>query len=328
MNKFNAIVATEENGRVDITKKDMSFDDLPKGEVLIRVIYSSLNFKDGLVLNGNKGKVIRKFPMVPGVDLAGIVEESSNSMFAKGDEVVATGSGLSEVTWGGFSEFARLDSEKIIHLPKGIDLKTSMVIGTAGFTAMLCILALEKNGIDKEKNIIVTGAAGGVGSIAVAILSNLGYSVTAATGREENIEFLKELGAKNCISREELMRDSKPLESATWGGPIDTVGGEIISTVIAQLASNTAVASCGNAAGINLNTTVLPFILRGVSLLGIDSVNCDQDLRKKTWLRLESDISAKKIDVIANEISFDELIDKSKEILIGGIRGRTVVKIV
>ena len=328
MNKFNAIVATEENGRVDITKKDMSFDDLPKGEVLIRVIYSSLNFKDGLVLNGNKGKVIRKFPMVPGVDLAGIVEESSNSMFAKGDEVVATGSGLSEVTWGGFSEFARLDSEKIIHLPKGIDLKTSMVIGTAGFTAMLCILALEKNGIDKEKNIIVTGAAGGVGSIAVAILSNLGYSVTAATGREENIEFLKELGAKNCISREELMRDSKPLESATWGGAIDTVGGEIISTVIAQLASNTAVASCGNAAGINLNTTVLPFILRGVSLLGIDSVNCDQDLRKKTWLRLESDISAKKIDVIANEISFDELIDKSKEILIGGIRGRTVVKIV
>ena len=327
MKKFNAIMVTEQNGQIDVIKKEVPFDKLPKGEVLIRVTYSSLNFKDALVLNGNKGKVVRKFPMIPGVDLAGIVEESSNSLFSKGDEVVVTGSGLSETIWGGFSEFASLDSNKIIHLPKGIDLKTSMAIGTAGFTAMLCVLALEKNGINKEKNLIVTGAGGGVGSIAVAILSNLGYAVTASTGKEENINFLKELGAVDFISREELMRDSKPLESATWGGAIDTVGGDILSTVIAQLASNAAVASCGNVAGINLNTSVLPFILRGVSLLGIDSVNCPMDLRKKTWLRLASDLPSKRVNGIAKEINFDELIDYSKKILKGGIRGRTIVKI-
>lgn len=327
MNKFKAILVTENNGEIQLSKQEIPIEDLPNGEVLIRVKFSSINYKDGLVLNGNKGKVIRKFPMIPGIDLAGVVEESSSIDFKKGDEVVATGSGLSEIVWGGYSEFARLDSNKIVHLPKGINLKRSMAIGTAGFTAMLCILALEKNGINKDKSIIVTGAAGGVGSIAVAVLANLGYSVTASTGREESMNFLKDLGAVNCISREDLMRDSKPLESARWGGAIDTVGGEIISTVIAQLERNTSVASCGNASGIKLNTTVLPFILRGVSLLGIDSVNCSYDLRKEAWSRLERDLPLEKLDTLSNLVEFEDLINESKKILEGAIRGRTIVKI-
>ncbi|MBL42590.1 MAG: oxidoreductase [Rhodospirillaceae bacterium] len=327
MKKFKAILVTDNEGEFELLKKEIPFEDLPDGEVLIRVNYSSINYKDGLALNGNKGKVIRKFPMVPGIDLAGVVEESSSIDFKEGDQVVATGSGLSETVWGGFSEFARLDSNKVIHIPKGIDLKRSMAIGTAGFTSMLCVLALEKNGINKEKNVIVTGAAGGVGSIAVAVLANLGYKVTASTGREENISFLKNLGAIDCISRENLMRDSKPLESATWGGAIDTVGGEIISTIIAQLDRNSSVASCGNAGGINLNSTVLPFILRGVNLLGIDSVNCEYNLRKEAWSRLERDLPLEKLDSLSNLISFEELLDESKKILNGSIRGRTIVKI-
>ncbi len=327
MKKFKAILVTENEGEFELLKKEIPFEDLPDGEVLIRVNYSSINYKDGLALNGNKGKVIRKFPMVPGIDLAGVVEESSSIDFKEGDQVVATGSGLSETVWGGFSEFARLDSNKVVHIPKGIDLKRSMAIGTAGFTLMLCVLALEKNGINKEKNVIVTGAAGGVGSIAVAVLANLGYKVTASTGREENISFLKNLGAIDCISRENLMRDSKPLESATWGGAIDTVGGEIISTIIAQLDRNSSVASCGNAGGINLNSTVLPFILRGVNLLGIDSVNCEYNLRKEAWSRLERDLPLEKLDSLSNLISFEELLDESKKILNGSIRGRTIVKI-
>ncbi len=327
MKKFKAILVTDNEGEFELLKKEIPFEDLPDGEVLIRVNYSSINYKDGLALNGNKGKVIRKFPMVPGIDLAGVVEESSSIDFKEGDQVVATGSGLSETVWGGFSEFARLDSNKVVHIPKGIDLKRSMAIGTAGFTSMLCVLALEKNGINKEKNVIVTGAAGGVGSIAVAVLANLGYKVTASTGREENISFLKNLGAIDCISRENLMRDSKPLESATWGGAIDTVGGEIISTIIAQLDRNSSVASCGNAGGINLNSTVLPFILRGVNLLGIDSVNCEYNLRKEAWSRLERDLPLEKLDSLSNLISFEELLDESKKILNGSIRGRTIVKI-
>jgi len=270
---------------------------------------------------------MRKFPMIPGIDLSGIVIKSSVEKFKEGDEVLATGSGLSEVTWGGYSEYACLNSNKIVHIPKEIGLKNSMAIGTAGFTAMLCIMALQKNGINKEKNIIVTGASGGVGSIALVLLSKMGYSVTGSTGDKENFDLLKKLGASDCILRDELIIDPKPIASAKWGGAIDTVGGQILSTVISQLSNNSSVSSCGNVAGINLNTSVLPFILRGVNLLGIDSVNCPYDLRLEAWSRLANNLPYERLENLTNTINFDELFDVSKKILNGEIIGRTVVKI-
>ena len=326
MSTFKVLLANEVDGKPEVEFVKMEERDLPDGEVLIDVSYSALNYKDGLALNGNLGKVMRKLPMVPGIDLSGTVLESRISKFQEGERVFITGGGLSEVAWGGYAQRARVKSDWLLHVPEALDLKQVMAIGTAGVTAMLSIMALEDTGLKaSDKPILVTGAAGGVGSLAVAILSTLGYSVTASTGRPEAHQYLNELGAKDLITRSDLARDARPLESEKWGSVVDTVGSTTLATVLAQVSRFGSIAVCGNAGGNSLTTTVLPMILRGVNLLGIDSVYCPLDRRSMVWERLTKDLNIRKLDSITQVIGFSDLLIKSKKILEGGVRGRVVV---
>lgn len=326
MSTFKALLATEVDGKPELNFVKMKGGDLPDNEVLIDVSYSALNYKDGLALNGNLGKVMRKLPMVPGIDLSGTVLESRVKSFREGDKVFITGGGLSEVDWGGYTQRARVKSDWLLRLPEAIDLKQVMAIGTAGFTAMLSVMALEDKGLKiSDKPILVTGAAGGVGSLALAILSTLGYSVTASTGRSEAHQYLYELGAKDLVERSELARDARPLESEKWGGAVDTVGGTTLATILSQSGRYSSIAVCGNAGGNSLATTVLPMILRGVSLLGIDSVYCPMERRSMAWERLSKDLPVEKLDAITQVIKFSEILVESKKILEGGVRGRVVI---
>ena len=325
---FRALVATETDGKASVAFKDLSLSDLPPGDVVVRVAYSGLNYKDGLVLNGNKGKVMRKFPMVPGIDLAGTVEESTSPVYRKGDVVAATGWGLSETEWGGYTQKARLKSDWLVPLPPGIDVKRAMAIGTAGFTAMLAVMALEGAGVKPGKlPVLVTGAAGGVGSVAVAVLAKLGFSVTAATGRTDQHEYLKGLGASAFVDRAQLAASGRPLDKELWAGAVDTVGSQILATVLTQITRGGAVATCGNAAGIDLPTSVLPFILRGVALLGIDSVFCPAERRREAWRRLAKDLPLDKLDAMTEVVPFGALLERAGLILKGQVRGRTVVDV-
>ena len=274
MSTFKAVFAQQIEGKPKISIEQLDRASLPPGDVLVRVRYSDLNYKDGLAVTGRPG-VIRKYPMIPGIDLAGVVEESSSPDWKPGDEVVVTGCGLSEIAWGGYAELARVDANCVIRLPEGLTLKQSMAIGTAGFTAMQCVVALERHGLVTGSNneVLVTGAAGGVGSIAVAILAKLGYRVVASTGRAELGDYLRSLGASEIVDRAVLNTSSKrPMESERWAGAVDTVGGDTLASIVRALVANGSVAACGVAGGAALNTTVYPFILRGVSLLGINSV--------------------------------------------------------
>jgi acrylyl-CoA reductase (NADPH) len=328
MSTFKAVLATQQDGKFHASIQDLDRASLPPGEVLIRVRYSDLNYKDGLAVTGRPG-IIRKFPMIPGVDLAGVVEESASPEWETGDQVVVTGYGLSETMWGGYSQLARLDSKYLVRLPEGLTLKQSMAIGTAGFTAMQCVTALERHGVTPASgDVLVTGAAGGVGSITVAVLAKLGYRVSASTGRAELSDYLHSLGATTIVDRATLTAPSKrPMESERWAGAVDTVGGDTLAAIIRALVPTGSVAACGLAGGSALNTTVFPFILRGVNLLGINSVYCTQEDRHVIWERLSRDLPLSLLDSMTQEFPLADIFDLGEKIIAGAIRGRTVIRI-
>ena len=326
--QFSALVLTEDDGKVSSVVQDMGVDELPEGDVTVRVTYSGLNYKDGMVINGI-GRLVRNYPHVPGIDFAGIVEDSDSDRYKPGDQVILTGWRVGEAHWGGFAGKARVDSNWLVPVPEGLTDKQAMAIGTAGFTSMLCIAALEDHGLTPDAGtVLVTGAAGGVGSIAISILAKRGYLVAASTGRAEQADYLKSLGASQIIDRAELSESSKrPLEAEKFAGTVDTVGGTTLARVLAQTAYGSSVAACGLAGGANLECTVLPFLLRGVNLLGIDSVMQPYDKRITVWQRLVEDLSMNSLDGLTEEISLSELPEAANDILKGQVRGRLVVKL-
>ncbi len=286
--KYKALLVKEENGKFIRQVTERNVDELPEGDIIINVKYSSLNYKDALSASGNKG-VTRRYPHTPGIDAAGIVARTKNNKFTEGDEVLVTGYDLGMNTSGGFAEYIRVPSEWVIKIPDNLSLKESMILGTAGLTAALALDKMEQVGIDKEGEVLVTGASGGVGSMAVAILAKQGYKVAAGTGKTEQENYLREIGAVCIVSREEMNdKTNKALLSGRWNGVIDTVGGNILATAIASTKQWGVVAACGNAASVELHTTVFPFILRGVSLLGINSEKTPMELREKMWTKLAS----------------------------------------
>ena len=304
---------------------------LPDGDVTIRVSWSSLNYKDGLAVTG-KGRVVRSFPMVCGVDLAGTVESSDSAAWRPGDEVIVTGFGLGEERFGGFAELARVRSEWIVRLPDGLDTRQAMIIGTAGLTSMLCVMALEHNGLAPASTgglpVVVTGAAGGVGSVAVAILATLGYDVAAVSGRSEQEAYLRRLGATSLVPRAELAEaPPRPLDKERWAGGVDAVGGTTLATLLRQTRYGGCVAACGLAGGADLPTTVHPFILRGVTLAGVESVRCPIEVRKVAWERLSRELSRELLDEMAEDVSLDDVPALAEEILAGRTRGRVVVAV-
>lgn len=325
---FKALVAEQKDGATQVAIREVNLADLPAGEVLVKVAYSSLNYKDGLAVTG-QGKIIRKFPLAPGIDLAGTVVESTSPDYQVGAEVVLTGWGVGESHWGGFAQMARLKAEWLAPLPAGLNLQQAMGIGTAGFTAMQCVLALEEHGLTPAdpREVVVTGAAGGVGSIAVAILAKLGYNVVASTGRAELHDYLRQLGAKQIIDRAVLAKPGKPLESERWAGAVDTVGGDTLAALLPGIVSNGSVAACGNAAGFTLNTTVFPFILRGVNLLGINSVMVPRPRRLVLWERLARDLPKEALAAMTQVAPLADVPELSQQILKGQIRGRVVVDV-
>ncbi|MGO8877302.1 MAG: MDR family oxidoreductase [Acidimicrobiales bacterium] len=330
MSPFRAVLAAEPGGPAG-RLATIDEDDLPPGDVTVRVHWSSLNYKDGLAITG-KGKVVRSFPMVCGVDLAGTVEASDSADFSPGDEVVVTGFGLGEERFGGFAELARVRSEWIVALPEGLDPRRSMIIGTAGLTSMLCVMALEQHGLTPTRAdgmpVVVTGAAGGVGSVAVAILAGLGYEVAAVSGRSEQEGYLRRLGASSLVARAELAAaPPRPLDKERWAGAVDAVGGATLATLLRQTRYGGCVAACGLAGGTDLPTTVHPFILRGVTLAGVESVRCPIEVRRLAWQRLASEVSSELLDEMAEETTLAGLPALAEEILAGRTRGRVVVAV-
>ncbi|TAK47166.1 MAG: oxidoreductase [Xanthobacteraceae bacterium] len=306
-----------------------SFDDseLMDGDVTVRVEWSTLNYKDGLALTG-KSPVVRRFPMIPGIDLSGTVEQSVNPAWKPGDRVILNGWGLGETHLGAYAQKARVRGDWLVRLPDAISARDAMAIGTAGYTAMLCVMALERHGLTPQSGpVVVTGAAGGVGSVAVTILARLGYHVIASTGRPAEADYLRHLGAAEIIDRKELQGPAKPLDRERWAGGIDSVGSTTLANVLAMTRGGGAVAACGLAGGLDLPTSVAPFILRGVCLLGINSVTCPIAHRETAWRRLASDLDFGKLHEMTKEIAFDEIIAHGSKILAGEVRGRIVVKI-
>ncbi|MHC4052948.1 acrylyl-CoA reductase (NADPH) [Bradyrhizobium sp. 25ACV] len=302
--------------------------ELMDGDVTVRVEWSTLNYKDGLALTG-KAPVVRRFPMIAGIDFAGTVEQSSHPQWKAGDKVVCTGWGMGETHLGAYAEKARVKGDWLVALPQGLSARDAMAIGTAGFTAMLSVLALEKHGLSpKSGPVVVTGAAGGVGSVAIAVLSKLGYHVIASTGRASEADYLKHLGAAEIIDRNELSAPAKPIAKERWAGGVDSVGSTTLANLLSMTKYGGAIAACGLAAGLDLPSSVAPFILRGVCLLGIDSVMCPIEPRKAAWQRLASDLDRTKLTEITHEIPLDEVPEWGAKILAGQVRGRTVVKIV
>ncbi|SFH98132.1 MDR family oxidoreductase [Bradyrhizobium sp. Gha] len=302
--------------------------ELMDGDVTVRVEWSTLNYKDGLALTG-KAPVVRRFPMIAGIDFAGTVEASSHPQWKAGDKVVCTGWGMGETHLGAYAEKARVKGDWLVALPQGLSARDAMAIGTAGFTAMLAVLALEKHGVSpKSGPVVVTGAAGGVGSVATAVLSKLGYHVIASTGRASETDYLKSLGAAEIINRNELSGPAKPLGKERWAAGIDSVGSTTLANLLSMTSYGGAIAACGLAAGMDLPSSVAPFILRGVCLLGIDSVMCPLPPRKAAWQRLASDLDRPKLSEITTEIALDQVPEWGAKILAGQVRGRIVVKIV
>ena len=301
--------------------------ELMEGDVTVRVEWSALNYKDGLAVTG-KAPVVRRFPMIAGIDLAGTVEQSSHPRWKAGDNVICTGWGMGETHLGAYAEKARVKGDWLVRLPEALSTRDAMAIGTAGFTAMLAVLALEKHGLTpKHGPVVVTGAAGGVGSVATAVLAKLGYRVIASTGRMSEANYLKGLGAAEVIDRAELSGPAKPLAKERWAGGIDSVGSTTLANILSMTEYGGAIAACGLAAGMDLPSSVAPFILRGVCLLGIDSVMCPVELRKAAWTRLAGDLNQGKLTEITHEIGLGEVIAAGAKILAGQVRGRIVVKI-
>ncbi len=323
---FRALVAREEGGRQSVALETLTDADLPAADVTVDVEYSSFNYKDGLALAG-RNRILRHYPIIPGIDFAGTVAQSASPRFRPGDKVVLTGFGVGENWSGGFAERARVKSAWLVALPAGLDARQAMAIGTAGFTAMLAVLALERHGIAKGGEVLVTGAAGGVGSIAVRLLSRLGYRVTALTGRPAERDFLESLGAGAILERAAYQAPGKPLQAERWQGAVDSVGGTILANVLAATAYGGAVAACGLAGGADLPTSVFPFILRGVALLGIESVQCPLALREEAWRRLARGLTAADLAAVTEEIGLGDLPARAEAILAGQVRGRTVVNV-
>jgi acrylyl-CoA reductase (NADPH) len=315
----------EKGTTVALTQFDET--ELMEGDVTIRVEWSTLNYKDGLAVTG-KAPVVRRFPMIAGIDLAGTVEQSSHPQWKAGDKVICNGWGMGETHLGAYAEKARVKGDWLVRLPEGMSSRDAMAIGTAGYTAMLSVLALEKHGLTPDRGpIVVTGAAGGVGSVAIALLSKLGYRVIASTGRAAEAGYLKGIGAAEVIDRSELAGPAKSLAKERWAGGIDSVGSTTLANILSMTKYGGAIAACGLAAGMDLPSSVAPFILRGVCLLGIDSVMCPIELRKTAWRRLASDLDRGKLTEITHEIGLDEVIGAGAKILAGEVRGRIVVKI-
>lgn len=324
---FKGILIEKDGNSSSATLKDINDSLLPEGDVTVRVAYSSLNYKDSLAITG-KSPVVRRFPMIPGVDLAGTVEASSNPDYQVGDSVLLNGWGLGETHWGGLAQMARIRGEWLVHLPSAFSLQQAMAIGTAGYTAMLCVLALEQHGITPDKGeIVVTGAAGGVGSVAVALLSKLGYRVVAASGRMEEAAFLKGLGAAEVMGRAEFASPGKPLGKQRWAGAVDVVGSHVLANVCATTKYGGVVTACGLAGGMDFPATVAPFILRGVTLTGIDSVMCPRSARLEAWARLARDLDISRLDAISHGIGLSEAIAWAPSLLAGEVRGRLVVDV-
>ena len=328
MNEFTALVLEERDGKVSAGCQQLREEQLPEGDVTVRVQLSTLNYKDGLILNG-LGRLVRKYPHIPGVDFAGVVERSSHAGFVPGDQVVLTGWRVGEIHWGGYAQLARVKGDWLVKLPAALTLEQSMMIGTAGFEAMLAIATLEEHGLHPDGGeVLVTGASGGVGSIAVAVLAKLGYKVAALTGRVNEEAYLRSLGAATIVARSEYVdAPKKPLLPERWAGVVDAVGGEILANAVAQTRYGGGVAACGNAGGNTLTTSVLPFLLRGVNLLGIDSVMCPTERRTKIWQRLAHDLPLDKLAHTAHRVGLGEVPEYAAKILAGQVRGRILVDV-
>ena len=326
MASFAALVLDENDGKVVPSFRSLDESMLPDGDVTVDVTHSTLNYKDGLILNGI-GRLVRKYPHVPGIDFAGVVASSRSPDYKPGDKVILTGWRVGETHWGGYAQKARVRAEWLVPMPDGLTSRRAMAIGTAGFTAMLAVMDLEAHGLKREQGeVLVTGAAGGVGSVAVAVLAKLGYDVAASTGRTDQAEYLRSLGAKTIVPRAALaVEKPKPLTSERWNHAIDTVGGTVLANVLTGLKYDSAVASCGNAGGNDLNTTVLPFILRGIDLIGVDSVMRPLVDRKAAWGRLVRDLPPETLDAMTSVAGLRDLPELAGRILKGQVRGRTVI---
>ena len=324
---FKAIYIEKADDHIHTSLKELDDSQLPAGEVQVEVHYSTLNYKDGLAIT-NGGPVVRSFPMVPGIDFSGIVTQSSNPLLATGDRVLLNGWGFGEKAWGGLAQKVSIDARYLTPVPAALSLKESMIIGTAGYTAMLAIIALEKNGLTPEKGpVLVTGANGGVGSFAVALLSRLGYQVAASTGRPDEADYLSQLGASEIIDRHTLSEAGKPLQKERWAAAIDSVGSHTLANVCASIKENGVVAACGMAQGLDFPGSVAPFILRNVTLAGINSVTRSAEERQVAWSRLAELVDPSLLENISQEITLEETIEAAQRLMKGKIRGRVVVKI-
>jgi acrylyl-CoA reductase (NADPH) len=324
---FKAILIEKSSERSGPRLADVDKTALPDGDVTVRISHSTLNYKDGLAITG-KMPIVRSFPMVPGIDFAGIVEDSANPRFKKGETVLLNGFGVGENHWGGLAEYARVKSDWLIPLPPGMTAARAMALGTAGYTAMLCVMALERQGVTPAKGeVIVTGAAGGVGGVAVLLLSRLGYEVAASTGRIGESDYLRGLGAKTIIDRNELSSPGRPLQKARWAGAVDSVGSHTLANVCAQTKDEGVVTACGLAQGMDFPATVAPFILRGVTLVGINSVYRSIADRIEAWNRLTDEIDFAKLDAMTKTIPLSDAIDAARDLIEGKIRGRVVIDV-
>ncbi|HEY4345356.1 MAG TPA: MDR family oxidoreductase [Parvibaculum sp.] len=325
--KFRAIRVSKAESGQTAELVDLTLADLSEGDVTVAVDYSTVNYKDGLALTG-KAPIIRSFPLIPGIDFAGRVESSTNANFKAGDRVVLNGYGVGEGHNGGYAQKARVKGDWLVKLPDGISNAHAMAIGTAGYTAMLCVLALEHGGVTPDKgDVLVTGAAGGVGSVAIALLAKLGYRVLASTGRASEADYLKSLGAADIIDRNELSAPGKPIGKERWAGVVDAVGSHTLANALAQTRYGGTVAACGLAQGMDLPASVAPFILRGVTLAGIDSVQAPMAKRVAAWARLAKDLDLKKLDAMTTRVALKDVIDLGPKILGGQVRGRVVVDV-
>ena len=327
---FKAVVVNQDGKNFTREVKSINKDFLKHGDVLVKVDYSGLNYKDALILK-NGARLVKEFPHIPGIDFSGKVVESQNINFKEGDEIILTGWRVGEIYYGGYSQYAKVKGDFLVKKPNSLSSREAMILGTAGFTALQCSFAVKSREElllgDKVENVIVTGASGGVGSISVMILNKFGYNVTAVTSKKDNHEYLKSLGAKNIINTSDLDKESRPLEKGLWDGAVDTVGGNILSNVLAQTKETGIVAACGNAANIKLNTTVMPFIIRGVKLWGINSVNASIKRREFLWKEAKNLIDLEKLNKSIKEISLEELLDVYPKMLKGQTTGRYIINL-
>lgn len=324
---MKGVLVEKDDSGIRAELRELDEQQLPEGNVTIRVHWSSFNYKDVLAITG-KMPVIRSFPMVPGIDLAGVVESSDDDRYQVGQEVLVTGYGIGEAHWGGYAELARVPGDWLVPLPEGLTLRQSMAIGTAGFTAMLCVMALERGGVTPEQGpVLVTGAGGGVGSVAIGLLSKLGYEVAAVSGRPEAEDYLKELGASEVLPRSDFSEPGKPLGKERWAGAVDVVGSHTLANICASTQYDGVVTACGLAGGMEFPATVAPFILRGVTLVGIDSVQCKQPRRSEAWQRLVEDLDLAKLETMTNEIQLNDVIETAKNWGQSDHRGRVVVSV-